>query len=318
MAVAYLILAHQAPVHLGRLITSLESESSTVVVHLDRKSDPEEFMHLAGTNVRFTDERVDVQWGYFSQVEAILVLLRSGLADPRRFDRFVLLSGVDYPLRSAEYIEQFFEAHRDREFINLVEIPDESVGKPITRLTTYQPDPGTGPVSRRARDLVMRIGRRIYRRDYESRLDGRVPYGGSTWWALSREACECIVRFEASEPRVVDFFRHVICPDESFVHTIIGNSQFRDNAVRNLTYSDWAPGSANPSRITEAHLDRLLTVRALGPSAVAGTHEFLFARKFSDDDHELVADVDRLIGRDGRCGPGMPIGAPSAVRTEHG
>jgi hypothetical protein len=42
----------------------------------------------------------------------------------------------------------------------------------------------------------------------------------------------------------------------------------------------------------------LLSERALDPSGTVDGHEFLFARKFSDDDQELVAQIDRLIAQE--------------------
>jgi len=66
-----------------------------------------------------------------------------------------------------------------------------------------------------------------------------IPYGGSTWWALSREACELVTAFVARERDFVRFFHHVICPDESFFQTIVGNSELRSQIRRNVTYVDW-------------------------------------------------------------------------------
>jgi len=123
MKIAYLILAHNTPRHLSRLVAALSSESSGFFIHLDRKSNEEDFRNIEGPGVHLAEERVAVYWGDFSQVEATLLILRAALADPRDFDRFVLLSGSDYPLRSASFIEQFFARNADKEFINLVTMP---------------------------------------------------------------------------------------------------------------------------------------------------------------------------------------------------
>ena len=86
MKIAYLILAHNTPNHLRRLISALSTPSCAFFIHLDQKSSMEPFAGLAADNVHFTRERVPVYWGDFSQVEAILVLLRDAFADPRGFD----------------------------------------------------------------------------------------------------------------------------------------------------------------------------------------------------------------------------------------
>ncbi len=108
MKIAYLILAHNTPNHLRRLVQSLASDTSKSFIHLDRKSENHGFFETRGHNVCYTTSRVPVYWGDFSQVEAILILINTAYSDPVQFDRFVLLSGSDFPLRAAVEIERFF------------------------------------------------------------------------------------------------------------------------------------------------------------------------------------------------------------------
>ena len=109
MKIAYLIVAHNNPMHLLRLIRALSSSSSSFFIHIDRKSNLDDFANINGDNVYVSQERIPDYWLDFSQVEATLVLLRMALAEQHRFDYFVLLSGTDYPLRSVPYIQSFFE-----------------------------------------------------------------------------------------------------------------------------------------------------------------------------------------------------------------
>ena len=48
MTVAYLIVAHEAPHHLARLLAALRGHDSRIFVHLDAKSDAADFTGLAG------------------------------------------------------------------------------------------------------------------------------------------------------------------------------------------------------------------------------------------------------------------------------
>ena len=68
MKIAYLILAHAAPNHAGRLVESLRHSSATVFMHVDAKSDIAPFRPLARLGVRFTPGRIPVYWGDYSQV----------------------------------------------------------------------------------------------------------------------------------------------------------------------------------------------------------------------------------------------------------
>jgi hypothetical protein len=295
MKIAYLILAHSAPKHLQRLVSALSTSSSSFFIHIDKKSRLADFATITGGDIHFTKKRVTVYWGDFSQVEAILVLIQAALADERRFDRFVLLSGADYPLRSASYIGTFFERNRSKEFINLVPMPSEAAGKSISRLVNYKLRPTTPRAFRAVQRLLMMVRVLPRERDYRACFGDLAPYGGSTWWALSREACERIVSFADRETRLVGFYKHTRCPDESFFQTILGNSDFRSRIARNLTYTDWSARGRSPANITESHIPFLQANSSFSPNDVYGGGEMLFARKFTDESGDLVATLTRHI-----------------------
>jgi hypothetical protein len=292
MSVAYLVLAHNTPNHLARLVAALDTPSSGCFVHVDRKADLAPFVRACSGDVVFTRQRVPVYWGEFSMVEAIVVLLEEALRDPRCFRRFVLLSGADYPLRPAEEIEAFFASHPEREFINLAEMPAEWAGKPLWRLDLFVIPSEGASLGARVRAGLIKLGVVPGVRDHTRHLQGLRPYGGSTWWALTREACEHLVRFYASERRVVEFFRYTSYPDESFFHTVIGNSPFGGRVSRNLTYDDWSTGGANPAVLTEGHIADFRTTKDFSPDNIFGPGPMLFARKFPDASEALVRGLD--------------------------
>ena len=299
MKVAYLILAHNNPRHLQRLLGALFSNSSAFFIHIDRKSTLTDFLNINGENVQVSEERIPVYWGDFSMVEATLILLRMSLADQRRFDYFVLLSGTDYPLHPVSYIESFLNSHKGKEFINIVRMPCEAAGKPFYRLTTYQPSPGESKIARGMRNLLVtaRIIPKV--RDYNSHFPHLVPHGGCEWWALSREACEYVQSFVVNESDVVNFFRNTVCPDESFFQTILGNSPYKARTRRNLMYTDWTGGGAHPAYLTEKHIDLFKATPSITLDDIYGAGEILFARKFSDEAEEIVRQLDQLIGERG-------------------
>ncbi|NMM36248.1 MAG: beta-1,6-N-acetylglucosaminyltransferase [Glaciimonas sp.] len=295
MKIAYLLLAHNNPAHLQRLISALSTSTSHFFIHIDQKSKIDPFLSIKGNNIHFIQQRVPVFWGDFSQVEATLILLRAALSDRCGFERFVLLSGVDYPLRSASSIERFFENHPNREFMNLVAMPSEAAGKSLSRLTTYKQRPGDPLITRAIRKVLMMAGVVPHTRDYKAYLGDLAPYAGSTWWALSRQACDFILAFVTRETQAVQFFRNTLCPDESFFHTILGNSHFKSRIARNLTYTDWCAGGASPATITEKHLALFQATTWFAPDDTYGAGEMLFARKFADASVDLLARLDRQI-----------------------
>ena len=137
VSIGYLILANECPRHFARLTRALRAlKGARLFVHIDKKADAAPFKAaVADPRVRFLEDRVRVRWGDFSVVEATLALMTAAAGSG--LDRLCLLSGVDYPVRSAEYIVRFFDAHRGTEFISMVPMPNDRVEKPLTRLTRY-------------------------------------------------------------------------------------------------------------------------------------------------------------------------------------
>ena len=296
MTICYLVLAHQGPAHLARLVDAVQTPSADVLIHLDRKTDMVAFAGLARPGVRFVAERHAVYWGDYSQVEAILALMREALASKRGYTRQVLLSGSDYPLRSSAHIERFFAERCDAEFINLVEMPCDKLGKPLSRIDKFWPR-RSRPWSRietKLRRAAVRFGLMSIERDHRPHLQQLKPFGGSTWWALTRGACEYVLDFMAREPAFVRFYANTVYPDELMMHTIIGNSPFRQAVRHNLTYTDWRKGGSNPATLEAMHVREFASVPKVMADDGYGQGELLFARKFSGETGELVAQLDAM------------------------
>lgn len=303
MKIAYLILAHNAPAQLARLIKAITTPAVGIFVHVDAKSDIKDFENIKSPALHFLADRNAVYWGDFSQVDAILALMRVALASSDGYTRFVLLSGTDYPIRSAAYMESFFAADEKAEYINIADMPDASVGKPISRVNDFWPRRSNwfwSRVEAKLRLHAVRIGLLKSQRDHRKYLGNMKPCGGSTWWALTRPACEYILHYVQANPAFVRFYGNTVYPDELMVHTILGNSPFRPSVQRNLTYTDWSKGGSNPAPINAQHVAGFAAVQkfmANGPNG--STTELLFARKFGQDSEALIDDLDRLCaGKD--------------------
>lgn len=291
MKIAYLVFAYKNPQLLKREIRLLSSDNSAFFLHIDKKTDLRDFKGIQGENIFFVDERIPVYWAEFSGVRAVLLLIRQALAYSREYEYLVLLSGSEYVLRSRPYIEEFLEANKGCEFIRLIKVP--APGKPLSRVTTvrYESDQ---PVRRFASRALAKIG--LAQRDYRKYLGQLEPYSGRTWWALTRNACEYILRFDEQNPHIAQFFKDTFAPEEAFFHTILGNSEFRSRARGNLVYEDWSVRGSHPAMICETHI-KLFESQEKVFDLYEGAAELLFARKFSDDNLYLVDRIDEMIRR---------------------
>jgi hypothetical protein len=291
MRIAYLLFAYKNPALISRMVKQLSGSESAFFVHIDEKVNLEPFARLNAENVHFTPKRVRVDWAEFSGVEAILLLISQALAAKPACDYLFLLSGSEYPLKGRRYIHNYLETNAGAEFISAVKMPNAEAGKPISRINTIR-FPSSRPLSRLTFKLLGRVG--LATRDFREYLGELEPYGGNTWWTLTRSACEYVVEFSKRNPYLARYFERVFAPEEYFIHTILGNSPFKSKLRRNLFFEDWSALGGHPAMIRDKHLDLFERDRTVYANDAYGRGEALFARKFSDDN---LAMIDRLDAR---------------------
>ena len=111
MKCLYFILSHTNPVQVVRLVRTLKksSPSCCVLIHHDYSKtflDPTDFS--AFSNVNIMSDCIEIKWGDFSVVEALLRSIDWALTH-LDFDWFVFLSGQDYPVKPVIEIETFLD-----------------------------------------------------------------------------------------------------------------------------------------------------------------------------------------------------------------
>jgi len=279
MKIAYLIMAHTNPRHVKRMVETLSNEDCAFFIHIDAKVDIGAFSEVRGPNVFFLDNRVTIRWAEYSLVEATLRLMEAGLASALRPDYLVLLSGSDFPLRTASYIHRFFEQGQGHEYIGIVKIPSKEGGIKLSHINVRRV-----PVARPVLRFIVRVLAKLggARLDYQKALRGMEACGGSQWWALSGKGCRYVLDFVRDNPDICRFFAKTEAPDETFIHTILANSPLRPTIRRNVMCEFWRAGSPHPDMIDESHLAQFRAHEQVMGDDVFGRGELLFARKFSD------------------------------------
>lgn len=178
--------------------------------------------------------------------------------------------------------------------MTIVRIPNESVGKPISRINTLRV-PSERPVSRLMFRALAKFG--LATRDHSKHLGQLKPYSGNTWWALTREACQYLIEYEKTDTKVAQYFEETFAPEEMYFHTILGNSPFAARMRRNLVFEDWAGQKSHPLMINEGHIALFESQQEVCVQDLHGPGELLFARKFSDHSGVLLAKIEDMIQR---------------------
>jgi Core-2/I-Branching enzyme len=286
--IAYLILAHTNPRHLKRMVETLSCDDCAFFIHIDKKVDIREFKDISQPNVIFVKDRLTIYWAEYSLVQATLNLVHEALSSILKPDYLVLLSGSDFPLQTKEYIHAFFDKCRGNEFIGIVRIPNSDGGIDLSHINVLR-IPATRPLLRLVVRGLAKCG--LARLDYRKELRGMEAFGGSQWWALTSEACRYVLEFSEANPEICRFFAKTSAPDETFFHTILGNSKLRTRIRRNVMYEDWRAGSPHPNMIGEQHLVLFREQNQITATDVYGAGELLFARKFSDATLPISAEL---------------------------
>lgn len=119
MKFAYLIMAHNRFDILKLLLQDLDDARNDIFLHIDRKAekyDEQELRMCIHSANLIILKPTPVYWGDYSQIRCILNLLKVS-TQYAHHDFYHLLAGVEFPIKSQEYIYHFFEANQAYEFV---------------------------------------------------------------------------------------------------------------------------------------------------------------------------------------------------------
>lgn len=283
MKIAYLIVAHQHFNHLQRLVDGLSHQDARFFIHIDLKAGA---VPRLKRPVQFIKQQ-SVYWAGYSQVQVSLRLMEAA-RQRGEFDYFILLSGVDYPLKSNQRLIDKLRDERG-EYINIMQ--GFQATKPAARLEKYH----WQRINRRSNSANVKFMKALEKVVYKLGIRKKVevqPYVGSNWFALSAECVQYIFEFLAAKPSYKKAFSHALCADESFFHTIIGNSPFLEKCKHCLHYADWS-GPNPPATIGEKHIEVFESCESI--TDAYGEFTPYFARKFPDKSGPLVEAIERRL-----------------------
>lgn len=244
MSLTYLILAHDSPEHVNRIISSLKSEESKFFIHVDAKSKVNFAFLAKNPFVYLIRERCKVEWGGFSIVQAIVNSLRV-IINETDSDHVILLSGTDYPIKNSSYIKAFFNKNHDFDFIEGKPFPSPKCTwleggrrrlecyalrlgpKEIATIEPHKIDLGN---ARQFAKVILKNPKRIFdsvriwakfpMRSHPNELN---PFYGEMWWCLRMSTIKKILRYIETNPKYIEYHKETCIPDEIFFSTLVYN-----------------------------------------------------------------------------------------------
>ena len=287
---AWLIITHGSFGILEKQLRFLDSESADFFVHVDARVREFDAAHYSAipqkSRVTFI-ERKPISWGHFSQIDCELRLLRAAV--PGGYDYYHLLSGVDVPVKSRRYIEEYFTTVRPG--TNFIHFQHKTIfHEHLDRVKLYYPLQRWN-IQNRVIRLALRRAEEHLERPFVDRTKadppGYVFQKGANWFSITHALAEYVL---SQEDWLRERYRSTFCGDEIFLQSLVVNSPFRDTLPSDycgddhktcLRYIDWSRGK--PYSFRNEDYDELAAVPP----------EYLFARKF---DYRANAEVvDRLF-----------------------
>lgn len=278
---AYLILAHNEWALLQILLNCIDDPRNDIYVHIDAKVKDIPQLTTEKAGLKVLQNRVDVRWGDLSVVEAEYALFETAVANGP-YEYYHLLSGVDLPLKSQDYIHDFCSRNSGKEFIGytLTEINPELERK-VMRYHLYpRLFKGANMFQKALRALYIRL-QMLFGIRRNKGIDFKK---GSQWVSVTQGMAEYFIDHKEW---VMKTFHHTFCSDEIVMQTLCWQSPYKENIY--LADDD----GLGCMRAIGWHGHQLENWKASDYDTLAG-HKAFFARKFDSTDMDFIHRIEQL------------------------
>lgn len=290
---AFLIIAHNNWPLLARLVKKLDHPDNDIYLHIDKKSKLQQEVIsqieevCQYSKVKFI-KRYKITWGGYSQINGEMRLFEE--AKKGNYDYYHIVSGIDFPIKSMEYIHKFFVENQGFEFVHFC---DEEITKAsVLRFAQFRfLQEMIGKKKRGVLCLAERISLNIQRKllkvNRQKKYQNINFKCGSNWCSVTDEFVSYLL---SQEHNIKKMFAFSVCCDECFLQTMLYNSVFKkniyygngtlDSEMQCLRSVDWKRG--NPYTYQESDYEELVN---------SGN---LFCRKVSDSEPKYEKLVSKL------------------------
>jgi hypothetical protein len=240
---AFMLQVHKNPEQVNQFINQIiTAGNADVFVHIDKKS--YEFMQgkiVSSPNVKILKNSVDCEWGDISQVDATLLLLKEVIASQNSYDFVCLRSGQDLLVKGD--FREFLQDNKNKIFLTYRKLSDESLGfmKIHWPKVTRKRYTNVHPIRLYRRLLLLLFKKGINLSPNSIKLPNNYSlYKGSQWFTIPFEVAKFIIEYLNQNEWYYKFFSNSLVPDESFFHTLILNSHYKEYVENNnLMFLKW-------------------------------------------------------------------------------
>ncbi|OIP68273.1 MAG: hypothetical protein AUK43_16420 [Oscillatoriales cyanobacterium CG2_30_40_61] len=289
-SIGFILLTHRNPEQIYRLIAHLNKMFNypTIVCHHDFYKCDLSVDNLP-KNISFVRPHIETAWGDFSIVEATIQAIKLMYESANYPDWFILLSGSDYPIKTAKEIlsdltSSQYDAHIHYEEI-LYKVYKQNVKMSVIwqilahrRYCSYELF--SVPF---LNNLKIRLEHPLLTQLFLPFSEKLRCFAGGQWFSANYRVAEYIIKFHCQKNALTSHYRHRMFADESYFQSRLANASHLNLKNDDYRYIDWSTQGAHPKTMVMEDLPNLLS---------SSCH---FARKFDIDvDSNILDQLDRI------------------------
>lgn len=292
---AYLIIAHNNFKQLKLLIELLDDVRNDIYLHIGKDAknvDLSTFTVICKhANLYLAEKRLTGYWGDRSLIDITLQLLKQS-TNTHPYEYYHLLSGVDLPIKSQNYIHNFFTENSGYEFVGFDKKVAEDYDYRVKMEERVKYYHLFLPLQyfRRHKGIIKKGGwlsyhllnsvslkvQKIIKINRLSKYDFTI-FKGAQWFSITHKFAIYLLEKQIDIDKLITYS---LCSDEIVIQTTIMNSPFKEKLSPHgyMRHIDWNRGG--PYTFQKSDLDELLQ------------SEKLFARKFDENtDMEIINEI---------------------------
>ncbi|MBU7581748.1 MAG: hypothetical protein KAF91_02340 [Nostoc sp. TH1S01] len=203
-------------------------------------------------------------------------------------DWFILLSGADYPIKSARHIlddliSSPYDAYIQYEKITYKTYKQDLKQNMLWLKNSYKRYCTKSFSCNYIKHLKISLEHPLLTKPFLPFSKKTACFSGSQWFCGNRQAARYIIDFHSQKNYLTLYYSQIKYADESYFQTILANAPHLKLKNDRLRYIDWSNGGCHPKTLLMEDLPNLLKSSA---------H---FARKFDIDiDSNILNELDRI------------------------
>lgn len=286
---AYLIIAHNEFEILKLLLKALDDARNDIYIHFDAKCKDLPNLECNEAGLCVLRDRIDVHWGDYSLIETEMLLFESAHKAQEKtgvnYLYYHLISGIDIPLKSQDYIHNFFNIHQGKEFIGYFQGDLQLELRKKVQMYHLFPKKFTKDGKWTIHNIVRAIFCRLQLHLGIKRNKDICLVRGTEWASITNDFVEFLL---SKKKEIKKRFHHTFCADEVYKHTLCWNSKFKD-CIYNPTNE--ALGCMREINWIITDSESFLPSFTLNDYKRLKNSPMLFARKFDTNNIDIVKKI---------------------------